>query len=57
MWHEPSPAIDMDKQLGWAPNLGDTESLRISKAGQTVLASLKESQLFRQLEGSVAQCG
>ena len=29
----------MEKQLGWASKLGRTESLGISKVGQTVLAS------------------
>ena len=42
--HEPRPAIHMEKQLGWAYNLGGAESLGISKAGQTVLAKLMESQ-------------
>ena len=41
----------MEKQLGWC------ESLGISKAGQTVLARLMESQIWHQLAGSVALLG
>ena len=37
--HEPRPAIHMEKQLGWACNLGGAESLGISKMHQTVLAN------------------
>ena len=37
--------------------LGGVESLGISKAGQTVLASLIESQIWHQLAGSVALWG
>ena len=40
----------MEKQLGWC------ESLGISKAGQTVLARLLESQIWHQLASSAAQC-
>ena len=54
MKHEPSPAIHMAKQLGWAHDLGEMESLGISKTGQTVLARLMESQIWHQLAGSVA---
>ena len=43
----------MEKQLGWAHKLGGTESLGISNAGQTLLARLMESQIWRQLAGSV----
>ena len=35
---------------------GGAESLGISKAGQTVLASLMESQMWHQLAGSVGRC-
>ena len=38
--NQPRPAIYMEKQLGWDHKLGGAESLRISKAGPTVLASL-----------------
>ena len=44
----------MEKPLGWACKLGGAESLGISKAGQTVLARLMESQIWPQLTGSVA---
>ena len=37
------PAIHMERQLGWAHKLGGTESLAISRAGQTVLARLVEA--------------
>ena len=50
--HEPRPVIHMEKQLGWAGNLGKAESLVFSKAGQTVLARLMESQIRQQLAGS-----
>ena len=53
MKHEPSPAIHMAKQLGWAHDLGEMESLGISKTGQTVLSRLTESQIWHQLAGSV----
>ena len=43
----------MDKHLGWAHNLGGTESLRISKVSQMVLAMLVESQIWQQLASSV----
>ena len=43
----------MEKQLGWAHNLGGTESLGISKASQMVLAMLVESQIWHQLASSV----
>ena len=49
------PAIHMEKQLGWTNKLGGKESLGISKAGQTVLARLMESQIWHQLAGFV--CG
>ena len=44
----------MEKQLGWAHNLGGVESLGISKVGQIVLAKLMESQIWHQLTSSVA---
>ena len=43
----------MEKQLGWTHKLGGTESLEISKAGQTVLARLMESQIWHQFTDSV----
>ena len=43
----------MEKHLGWAHKLGGVESLGISRAGQTVLARLMESQIWHQLSGSV----
>ena len=43
----------MVKQVGWAHKLGGVESLGISKAGQTVLARLMESQIWHQLTSSV----
>ena len=43
MKHAPRPAIHMEKQLGWAHDLGAVESLRISKVGQTMLVRLIES--------------
>ena len=43
----------MEKQLGWAHNLGGAEFLGISKEGQTVLARLMESQIWHHLAGSV----
>ena len=55
MKQKPRPAIHMEKQLGWACKLGGVESLGISKAGQTVLARLMESQIWYQFAGSV--CG
>ena len=45
----------MEKQLGWAHKLGGVESLRISKAGQTVLARLMESQIWHQLASSTGR--
>ena len=53
--YEPTPAIHVEKQLGWAHKLGGAESLGISKVGQTVLARLMESQIFHQLAGSVGR--
>ena len=50
---EPRPAIHMEKQRGWTHNLGGAESLGISKASQTVLARLMESQIWYQPAGSV----
>ena len=43
----------MEKQLGWTWKLGGVELLGISKAGQTVLARLMESQIWHQLASSV----
>ena len=53
MKQEPRPAIHTDKQLWWACKLGEVESLGISKAGQTVLVRLIESQIWHQLASSV----
>ena len=53
MKHEPRPAILLEKQLGWAHKLCGAETLWVSKAGQTVLARLKESQIWHQLAGSM----
>ena len=49
MKHEPTPAIHMEKQHGWACELSGVEFLGISKMGQTVLARLMESQIWHQL--------
>ena len=49
MQHEPRPAIHVEKQLGWAHKLGGAESVGISKASKTVLASLMEPQIWHQL--------
>ena len=46
-------AIHMEKQHGLACKLVGVEPLGISKAGQTVLARLMESQIWHQLDGSV----
>ena len=54
---EPRPAVLMEKQLGWAHNLGGAESLWISKLGETVLARLMESQIWHQVDGSMALWG
>ena len=43
----------MEKQLRWAHKLGGVESLGISKAGQTMLAKLMETQIWHQLASSV----
>ena len=43
----------MEKQLGWAHNLGGVEPLWISKVGHAVLARLMESQIWYQSTGSV----
>ena len=43
----------MEKQLGFAHNLGRAESLRLSP----VLTRLMESQMWHQLAGSVALWG
>ena len=44
--HEPRPAINMEKKLGWTHKLGGTASLGISRMGQTVLARLMESLMW-----------
>ena len=44
----------MQKQLVWGCKLDGVEPLGISKAGQTVLARLMESQIWHQLADSVA---
>ena len=43
----------MEKQLGWVHKFSGAKSLGISKAGQTVLARLMESQIWHQLAGSM----
>ena len=43
----------MEEHLGWAHKLGGAESLGISKAGQTMLAKLMETQIWHQLASSV----
>ena len=53
MKHEPRSVIHMEKQFGWAHNLGRAESMVISKLGQTLLARLMESQIWHQLAASV----
>ena len=55
MQQEPRPAIHMEKQLGWARELGGAGSLGIFKAGQTIFARLMESQIWRQLIGSMGR--
>ena len=55
MKHEKRPAIHMEKQHGWAHMLGGAVSLGISKAAQTVLARLMESQIWHQLADSVGE--
>ena len=57
MQYEPRTAIHMENQLGWAHQLGGAESLGISKAGQTALAPLMESQILHQLASSIALWG
>ena len=47
----------MEKSLGWACKLGGTESQGISRAGQTVVARLMESQIWHQPASSVALWG
>ena len=42
-----------ESSFGWAHKLGGAESLGISRAGQTVLARLMDSQIWHQLAGSV----
>ena len=57
MKHKPRPAIHMQKQVGWAYKLGRAESQGFSRAGQTVLARLMESQIWHQPASSVALWG
>ena len=49
--------VHMEKQLGWAGNLGGAESLGISRARQRVLARLVGSQIWHLPVGSVALVG
>ena len=44
-------------ELCWAHKLGGTESQGISRAGQTVLDRLIETQMWHLPAGSVALCG
>ena len=53
MKHEPRPAIHMEKQLEWAHKMGGMESQGISRAGQTVLTRLMESQIWHPPASSV----
>ena len=57
MKHEPRPTIYMEKQCGWAHNLGETESLGIPRLWQTELARLTESQIWHQPASSVTPWG
>ena len=54
MKHEPRPAIHMEKHLGWVHKLGGSASQGISRAEQTVLTRLMESQVWHQPFGPVA---
>ena len=45
----------MEKQLVWACKSGRVESMGISKAGQTVLARLIQSQIWHQSASSVRE--
>ena len=49
--------MSQDQPFIWKSGLGGPESLGISKAGQTLLPKLMESQIWHQLAGSVALCG
>ena len=56
MKHKLRPAIHMEKSLltDWVgPKLGGTESQGVSRAGQTVLARLMESQIWHPPASSV----
>ena len=53
MKHEARPTIHMEKQLGWAHELGLAESQGMSLTGQTMLARLMVSQIWHPLTGSV----
>ena len=57
MKHEPRPGIHIENHLGWSHKWGRTEFPQISKASQTVLARLMESQIWHQPASSVALCG
>ena len=45
----------MEKQLGWAPKLGEVEPLWILKMGLTVLARLMGSKIWHQPTDSVGE--
>ena len=60
MKHKLRPAIHMEKSLltDWVgPKLGGTESQGVSRAGQTVLARLMESQIWHPPASSVTLLG
>ena len=54
MQFESRLAIHTEKQLKWAWKFGGTESLEISRAEETVLTRLMESQVWHQPFGPVA---
>ena len=54
MKQEPRPVIQTEEQLVWIHKLGEAECLGISRAGQTVLAMLMQSQIWHQ---SCQLCG
>ena len=47
--------MHIGNQLGWACKLGEADSLRISKTGQTVLARLVEFHIWHYLAVSVGE--
>ena len=54
MKQEPKLAIHSYGKAAWVgPYLGGAEALGISKAGQTVLARLMESQVWHQFANSL----